>query len=103
MDPGAVALLVLSVATLFTGVVTGALALIVCYGLWKLRPTQEIEVELSGQKAMIQNLEAQIIHLRTKKAGRISADRRAAETPANNRTDNPLLEGLSDDEAALFM
>lgn len=103
VDPGAVVVLISGVVTVFAAGVTCVLAGVVCYGLWKLRPHQELEVELSGQRAMIQNLEAQIIHLRTKKAGRVSADRRAAETPQGNRGDNPLLEGLSDEEAALFM
>jgi hypothetical protein len=98
------ALVIVSVLILFASFVTASVGGAVLWSLRKLRPQQDLEVEVSGQRAMLQNLEAQIIHLRTKAAGRRSAERKqAAATPvAPDSEDDPLLEGLTDDDKMLF-
>jgi hypothetical protein len=71
------------------------------YGLKKLRPEEENLNRLMLVDTKVANLESQVVQLRTKKAGRQSAENRGKSTP--QPFNDPELEGLSPEEAALFM
>lgn len=96
-------MLIGSVVLVFaTGITAlGSLALLWSYS--KLRPVETLEVTVSGLRAMVDNLESQIIRLRTQKAGTRSAQKKAeAAIQEPESDDDPLLAGLSDEDKALF-
>lgn len=77
--------------------------------LWVVKnaiPPHQLAVKLSGMEAMVQNLEQQVIHLRTKKAGAVSAARKAAKEAQAEEEDPNIPEELRDldpKDRALFM
>lgn len=96
-------MLIGSVVLVFaTGITAlGSLALLWSYS--KLRPVETLEVTVSGLRAMVDNLEHQIIRLRTQKAGARSAAKKAqAAEEEQPEDDDPLLQGLSEEDKALF-
>lgn len=103
VSPGAIVVLVGTVALVFATGITAIAALALLWSYSKLRPVEELQATVSGHRAMIDTLEHQIIRLRTQKAGAKSALKKAqAAEPEPESEEDPLLAGLSDEDKALF-
>lgn len=97
MTPLAITVLVATCALIAALAGVGVLAAGLWWSVTQLRPHNEVRAEVSELKAMVESLEAQVTTLRTKKAGRTSAARRAEEAETD-----PRLAGLTPEEQALF-
>jgi len=74
-------------------------SLLVLWSLKTLRPEQFLRADILTLQGNVDALEAQVTKLRTRKAGERSAARKAQN---HQETEDPELEGLSEDERALF-
>lgn len=102
MSPGSIVVLVGSVTLVFGTAITVLCSLALLWAYSKLRPVETLQAEISGQRAMIETLEAQVIRLRTQKAGLRSAQKKADMAPPPEEEDDPLLAGLTPEEKAMF-
>lgn len=101
VTPGAIAVLLASTLIIAALAGVGVLTSALLWSVKQIQPLGQMRSKVSELEAMVQNLEAQVIHLRTKKAGRISAARKAEREAEPD--DDPALEGLTPEEKALFM
>lgn len=103
VTPSDVVLLICSVVLLLVGCleIVGLTAL--SYFARKLKATDDVWREIIRINAYNDELTAQVVKLRTSKAGRRSAEKKQEQQAQQQQEeDDPWLEGLSEDDKALF-
>jgi hypothetical protein len=100
VEASVVAVLIVStiVVVAIAASLIGTAALLYAYR--RLEPQQLIAVRVATLGAMVENLEQQVRQLRTKKAGKASAEKKGYQQEADG---SPELDGLNEEERALFM
>jgi outer membrane murein-binding lipoprotein Lpp len=100
VTPGTIVVLIASVTLLAAIAAASTLVVALLWSVKQIQPLGQMRSKVAELSAMVDNLEAQVIQLRTKKANRRSQESRAekeAEEP-----DDPYLAGLSPEDRALF-
>lgn len=97
METGHVITLIASVCLLLVGALVVLASVALLYTFRNIRPVEILENDFSALHARVDGLESQIVKLRTQKAGRRSVENRQQPEV------DPTLEGLNEDERALFM
>jgi outer membrane murein-binding lipoprotein Lpp len=92
--------LIATVTLLATLAAASTLVIALLWSVKQIQPIGQMRSKVAELSAMVDNLEAQVIQLRTKKANRRSQESRAQkEEEAEN---DPYLAGLSEEDRALF-
>lgn len=99
MTPGTIAVLIATVTLLAALAVASTLVIALLWSVKQIQPLGQMRSKVAELSAMVDNLEAQVIKLRTKKANRQSQESRAEK---EQEPDDPYLAGLSEEDRALF-
>ena len=100
VEASVVAVLICTVVLVAVATIELTAVAALLYAYRRFEPESKIAVNISVLTAMVENLEQQVRQLRTKKAGKASAEKKALQQEA---IDDPELDGLNEEERALFM
>lgn len=101
MTPLAITVLVASVVLLLACALATAVGLALWWSAQRIRHTESLFAEMGALRAVVAGLESQVTRLRTQKAAKASPRTKPAAEEPTEEVD-PLLEGLSEEDRALF-
>lgn len=103
MTAGQVSMLLGFVALLAFACLETAFAGLLVWATRRLMPHETLEAKVEGLRAIVDGQQSQIITLRTKKANARSQEKqRQAQPPPEEQEDDPFLDGLTEEDRALF-
>jgi len=98
MQTGTVVVLIATITLLFTSAIQIGASLLLLWSLKTLRPEQFLRADILTLQTTVDALEMQVTKLRTRKAGQRSAEKKQ-QAEEQERDE---LDGLTEDERALF-